>query len=205
MLPRTAEVRRLNTTCEVREVGGKKYFTGRAVVYNEWSELLFNSFRERIAPGAFDEHLKTNPDIIATFDHDQRKVLGRVSAGTLKLTPVVQGIDVEVEVADYDYSRNLAIAIGRGDIRGMSFIFDVLQDVWTRAGDSPCRTVTKANIFETSFVYFPAYEQTEAGMRGAPLAWPVEGEKRALESAARVLRPSLASRQRQLWLLSVQI
>jgi phage head maturation protease len=50
----------------------------------------------------------------------------------------------------------------------MSFIFEELSDgdEWGRGADGvPERTVVKANLFEVSFVIFPAYPSTDAGLR----------------------------------------
>jgi HK97 family phage prohead protease len=186
MYPTTTERRSAATLCEVREnTDSPSVFVGRAVVYNEWSELLFGAFRERIAPGAFDESLSRGTDVYASVNHDEERVLGRLSSGTLRMKPADDGITVEVDAGDYTYARDLCVAIRRGDLRGMSFIFDVLEDNWETRDGVPHRTVTKADIYEVSFVYFPAYEQTDAGMRQ--------------RSVSRVpVRLSLAFRKRQL-------
>ena len=143
----------------------EKTFQGTAVVYNAWSELLFGMFKEQILPGAFDECLATNPDIIATIDHDSKRLLGRTSSGTVKLIPSDTGISVEVQRGNYTYANDLAIAISRGDIRGMSFIFDVIDDEWKTDEGVSSRLVSKANIYEVSFVCFPAYVDTDVSMR----------------------------------------
>lgn len=159
---------------------GKSYFTGMACRYNVWSNPIMGCFEERLAPGCFDESLRDSSiDVYCSVDHDFNKVLGRVSAGTLKLDPRSDGIAVEVPAADYSYAKDLGIAIGRGDLRGMSFIFDVPPDgdQWSRGEQLPRRTVTKAKLYEVSFVYFPAYEQTSVGLRGIPVATPVAVEE----------------------------
>jgi HK97 family phage prohead protease len=184
LLPNTIELRRTPGAVEVRAADGKpSEFTGRAVVYDQWSELLYGVFRERIAPGAFDDSLASGRDIYASIDHDPERLLGRTSAGTLTISPGKDGIDVSVPVADYSYARDLAVAIGRGDLRGMSFIFDVVDDAWETRDGVPHRTVRKADIYEVSWVYFPAYPQTDAGARGVPVALPVAGEQRAVTKA----------------------
>ena len=152
---------------EVRGAGaGGSYFTGRAVEYDEWSEPLYGQFTERIDPRAFDESLaRKNRDIFATLDHDPGKLLGRESAGTLTLKPDSRGIGVEVKQADYSFAKDLTVALQRADVSGMSFIFDVHEDRWEHGNGVALRTVTKADLYEVSFVYFPAYPQTTAGLR----------------------------------------
>lgn len=173
----TIERRVMASPVEIRTVGEKRFFTGRAVEYNQWSELLYGVFREQIAPGAFDESLSSQRDIYADIDHDPARILGRVSANTLQLTPDARGIGVTVPAGEYSYAKDLATAIGRGDLRGMSFIFDVQDDAWETRDGIPHRTVKRADLYEVAFVFFPAYPETSAGMR---LALPVGGEKRAL-------------------------
>lgn len=176
MLPATAE-RRFRGG-EVRADEGGKTLYGRAVQYGVTSELIYGYFTEELAPGCFDESLKSGRDVFATVDHDPCRFLGRQSAETLKLIPGSDGIDVECSVGDYDYARNLVSAIGRKDLKGMSFIFDVLDlDEGMKDGQRH-RIVKKADLYEVSFVFFPAYPQTEAGVR---MAFPIEGEKRAIE------------------------
>lgn len=142
-----------------------KSFTGRAVVYNQASEMLYGRFREEIAPGAFDESLRSGRDVYCSLDHDMQKVLGRQSAGTLRLTPDSKGIAVECANSDYSYARDLRTAMQSGDLSGMSFIFDVIEDSWQHRDGVPYRIVRKADLYEVAFVFFPAYPETDASMR----------------------------------------
>lgn len=178
MLPTTVEKR--FCPVEVRTDNEGKKFVGRAVVYNQPSKLIYGHFVEEILPGAFDESLRSGRDVYCSIDHDCRKLLGRQSAGTLVLKPGAEGIDVEVPFADYSYAKDLAIAIQRRDLKGMSFIFDVLDDDWSMKDGKRHRAVRQADLYEVSFVFDPAYPETEAGMRSIPLALPIAGEQRAL-------------------------
>jgi HK97 family phage prohead protease len=178
MLPLTIEKRLSNV--EIRADSEGKKFVGRAVVYNEPSNLIYGHFREEILPGAFDESLRSGRDVYCSIDHDMNRLLGRQSAGTLLLKPDERGIDVEVPIPDYSYAKDLALAIQRRDLTGMSFIFDVLDDDWSMKDGKRHRTVKKADLYEVAFVFFPAYPETEAGMRNIPRAYPVAGEQRAM-------------------------
>jgi len=176
MIPLTIE--RRFSPVEIRATGEGKTLTGRAVEYNTPSELIYGHFREEIAPGAFDASLASGRDVYCSVDHDASRVLGRLSAGTLTLQPDERGIGVECPLGAYSYAQDLLVAIQRKDLRGMSFIFDVIDDKWERRDGRPHRTVLKADLYEVAFVHFPAYESTTAGVR---MALPVVGEQRAIE------------------------
>ncbi len=176
MRPPTVE-RRFHGS-EVRADESGKTLYGRAVKYGVTSELIYGYFTEELSPGCFDESLKSGIDVFCTIDHDQQRFLGRLSSKTLKLLPGKDGIDVECSLGDFDYGRNLVSSIQRKDLRGMSFIFDVMDAVEEVREGKPHRIVKKADLYEVAFVFFPAYPQTEAAVR---MAFPFEGEKRALE------------------------
>lgn len=178
MLPTTVEKRFRKV--EIRQDSEGKTLTGRAVVYNEPSKPIYGQFVEEIMPGCFDESLRSGRDVYCSIDHDARMLLGRVSAGTLILKPDERGIEVEVPFPEYSYAKDLAIAIQRGDLSGMSFIFDVLDDDWSMKDGKRHRAVKQADLYEVSFVFDPAYPETEAGMRSIPNAYPIAGEQRAL-------------------------
>lgn len=167
---------------EVREAEGRPAtLCGRAVVYNSWSEMIYGQFQERILPEAFKDHLRTNPDVLCTIDHDESRLLGRTSSGQLKLVDGPDGIDVECPAPDTTYARDLTVLMRRGDVRGMSFTFDVDDDTWGRTEGRNSRDVRKGRIHEVAFVIRPAYPTTQCGLRG------VEGsdaEKAALLTRA---------------------
>lgn len=182
MQPPTIE--RRYAAVEVRTTGDGKVLTGRCCEYNRPSELLYGYFREEIAPGTFDASLRSGKiDVYCSIDHDTNRVLGRVSANTLKLVLDERGIGVECPLPGYSYAADLALAIQRGDLRGMSFIFDVIDDSWETRDGFKHRVVTEADLYEVAFVFFPAYPETSAGLR---MAFPVAGEERAVEKAKRL-------------------
>lgn len=148
------------------ERDGKRYYCGRAVVYSSWSDLLFNQFREQIAPGCFDKSLAVpDREIICTVNHNADKTLGRMGSGTLGVYPDAAGIYTECLASTYSYARDLEVALERRDIAGMSFTFDVKKDSWSNVDGLLCRTVEEADLHEVSFVVMPAYRATDAEMR----------------------------------------
>jgi hypothetical protein len=168
----------------VRSAEGISTFGGEFVVYGAWSELLFQQFYERLMPGCFDESL-SGRDIIATVNHDPAMILGRVSAGTLKIVASARGLACEVSAPDTSYARDLAVSLKRGDVRGMSFTFDDVDVEWGEYQGKRSRDVVKAVLHEVSFVTLPAYDSTTAGVRSEQLGgWltPLEMMRR-IESA----------------------
>lgn len=91
-------------------------------------------FRERIAHRAFDGILATNPDVIATFNHNQDSLLGRTTAGTLKLRGDDKGLAFSIDLPNTTVGRDVHTLVKRGDIKGCSFAFELGQrgdDEWS--------------------------------------------------------------------------
>lgn len=153
---------------------GKPMFYGRACPYDSWSNLLSPSkgdrtssgkpFRERFMPGVFDSALAT-ADVICTWNHDVRCLLGRTGAGTLRLRNETDGLYVECDRIDTTYANDLQKLIDRGDVTGMSFQFQTVADVYVPGATHDDVTVKQAHIRETSFVTRPAYPMSAAGVR----------------------------------------
>lgn len=146
---------------ETRAEGGKK-IGGYAAIFNTEADIG-GWFREKIAPGAFAEAIKG--DVRALLDHDHGRVIGRTTAGTLRLSEDDKGLAVEIDLPDTTDGRDAAVLIERGDLTGMSFGFIVTKQTWDETGEIPLRTIEKMELHEVSVVAFPAYDATEIALR----------------------------------------
>ena len=165
------ELRTLPLTLETRNDSDTLELRGHAAVCNSLSEDL-GGFYEEIAPGAFKDALLKS-DVRALFNHDPNFVLGRQSAGTLKVSEDEKGLYSEIFPPDTTWARDLLSSIKRRDIREMSFGFIVARSTWSeRSVDSKIilvRTITEfEEIFDVSPVTYPAYGATSISERSMP-------------------------------------
>jgi HK97 family phage prohead protease len=173
----TAERRDLNTTFEIRKADGQEgpgTLVGYAAVFDKWSEKL-GWFREIIRSGAFADSLEAGADVRALVNHDTGRIIGRSSAKTLRIKEDDTGLKVEIDLPDTNDGRDLATSVERGDISGMSFGFEVLEDRWTHkeeSADTDERELLKIDLFEVSAVPFPAYPDTSLAKRSFDRAQP---------------------------------
>jgi HK97 family phage prohead protease len=159
---------------------------GLAAVYGVRANIG-GMFTEEIAPGAFTRSLTEN-DLRALYQHDMSQVIGRQSAGTLRARETARGVEVEIDVPEA--RDDVLEAIRRGDIDGMSIGFRVRGDTWSDLDtDTPHRLLTDIDLVEVSPVTFPAYVETEIGMRsdanGVALAEEALAAAKATAEAAR--------------------
>lgn len=159
------EIRSFDFTMETRDGEESPSLKGHAGVFNQ-EAVIGGWFREKIDPGAFNDSIKED-DVRALFNHDPNIVLGRNTAGTLKLEEDKTGLAVDIDPPDTQAANDLRISIKRGDINQMSFGFNVLEDEWVYGedGELDLRTLKKIRLFDVSPVTFPAYEGTDIALR----------------------------------------
>jgi uncharacterized protein len=134
------------------------------IPYLSWSEDL-GGFLERIMPSAVENALGKY-DVVCCRDHETHLVLGRESAGNLQLEHTETGLNYHVDLPDTSYAKDLLVSVGRGDVRGSSFIFRVLKDGWFSAEDGlDRREVYEMELYELGPVTMPAYPQTSLLLR----------------------------------------
>jgi HK97 family phage prohead protease len=143
--------------------------SGYAAKFKTLSEDL-GGFVETIAPGAFD--LVASTDVILNYDHENRDVLGRTASGTLKLTQDDVGLFFECVLPERSPTIDVAgliEQIGRQDIKGCSFAFNVADehgDEWGETNDGrKLRTIVKAILYDVCPTPCPAYQDTEVAVR----------------------------------------
>ena len=139
---------------------GPGRISGRAIVFNQRSELLEGTFREVIRPGA----IGLAEDLLVLAGHNQQHVLGRVSAGTARAWDDGMGVVFQVDMPDTSYARDLAASVARGDVCACSFGMNVQADEWYVDGDVVVREVLLADVPELSIVAMPAYKTTAASL-----------------------------------------
>ena len=136
---------------------------GYAAVYDQESHDL-GGFKEKIAPGAFDEVLATNPDVHLTWDHDTRYVAARTKNNTLHLSSDTHGLLIDAQVGNYSWAKDLRTALERGDINQGSFSFNVADggDEFKADDDgNVMRTINRVgNLYDVTVTAQGAYPQT---------------------------------------------
>lgn len=153
---------------------GSKMITGYGAVFYNASDPgtqyeLWPGCFERIDPRAFDSSLNDQKDIRSLFNHDANQVLGRTTAGTMRLSVDLKGLRYEVDVPDTQVGRDLVTSLERGDITGSSFMFSItsIERVAGKDGNPDLRIIKDVDLYECGPVTFPAYESATAGVRSA--------------------------------------
>lgn len=171
----TREIRVAVGTLEERSSDdGRISMRGYAYRFNELSQDL-GGFRERIMPGAGGPSLRQN-DVIATFNHNTPSLLGRTSSGTLRVGEDREGGWYEIDLPNTTVGRDVAELLKRGDLRGSSFTFRVLDGGQRRADEDdpetglPVREITAMDVAEVGPVVNPAYLTTQASLRSVERA-----------------------------------
>lgn len=198
--------RRSVTVKELRILGTEEESTepaieGYASVFDSWSESLggLDPFVEKVCKGAFAQTIQED-DIRALFNHDPNYVLGRNKAGTLELQEDEKGLLVRIKPPQTQWAKDLLVSIARGDITQMSFGFTVEADKWSYEDGKDIRELLKVKLFDVSPVTFPAYSQTECGVRSVEEIFKthqqIKDEKQARDNEQR--KQKLAERKQKI-------
>ena len=162
------------------------YIEGTPIVYDSWTDMGW--YDEVIDRGALaDTDLR---DVRFLVNHNTDMIPLARSRNNNENSTMQMSIDDEVGMrirVNLDTENNtdakaLYSAIERGDISGMSFMFNVDGDRWEEIeSEHPKRHIEKiSRVFEVSAVTFPAYEATNISARG--LSDALDNAKVSLES-----------------------
>lgn len=151
---------------EVEATG--KLLRGHAAVFDQVAEI-FPGYGEELASTAFDDVLgRDDLDTRALFNHDPSLLLGRSTAGTLRLRTDSTGLEFEVDLPNTSYANDLRELISRGDVTGASFGFMPGKYEIERneaEGSELLRHTSVAELLDVSPVSFPAYAGTDVSLR----------------------------------------
>lgn len=184
------ELEQRSYTFDIRSDAGEngiRTLRGMPIVYGSFTDIG-GYFREVIDPGALDgANLKDVPLLVNHNKHmiPVARSRNNTPKSTMRLKPVASGLEME---ADIDTARNqtaseLASAVDRGDLDGMSFKFSVREENWEGLEtDYPTRHIIKFDtIAEVAVVTWPAYEATS--IYAARSKEVLDNARSALESA----------------------
>jgi HK97 family phage prohead protease len=147
----------------VFEVSAGRTLVGYGAVWDSPAQIAEGgrSFTEVIRRGAFRTAIESKGDVIATFNHDPSRLLGRTSSGTLRLHEDERGLRFELDLPDH--AADVKEMVSRGDLRGASFTFSPRRggETW----DGSLRTLTDVYLYELGPVAMPAYPATSVGLR----------------------------------------
>jgi HK97 family phage prohead protease len=152
---------RRSAPVELRAKGRR--LEGYAALYSV-PATINGGFTEIICEGAFRGSL--SGDVLALQDHDPSKVLGRTRSGTLRLSEDKRGLHFDLDLPETSHGRDVLELATRGDIGGMSFGFEALDEKWT----NDMRELRSIRLHEISVVSsWPAYPDTIVNIRARTL------------------------------------
>lgn len=166
------EIRTFELRASVMEVERRPIIEGHAAVFNQPSQEIFRDapgWREIIRPGAFSQSIKRSDDVVALFNHNDEKLIGRRSNGTLMLEEDEIGLKVRIFPPNTQTGNEVLELIRRKDITQMSFGFTLSEDGERRDHQNKLREIINVKeLFDVSPVVHPAYRQTDVGLRVDP-------------------------------------
>lgn len=138
---------------------------GHAAVFGQYAELP--GHLETVHRSAFDAiRADASTDVVALYEHDPAKLLGRQSSGTLRWSVDSEGLPFELDIPDTSHGRDVRELALRGDLKACSFGFVPGRDEWSQIEGRQLRTHTSVSrLRDLSVVCFPAYTGTSVMLR----------------------------------------
>lgn len=166
------------------EVKGRTLY-GHAAVFGAIAKLP--GHYETFERSAFDAVLKSDRDIVALFDHDTAKLLGRQSSGTLRVSTDSEGLPFEIDLPDTQVGNDVRALAERRDITGASIGFLPGDDEWDVAPDGVRlrHHTSVAMLRDISPVTIPAYADTSVSLRHYEFDRPNRGRSQLIRARAR--------------------
>jgi HK97 family phage prohead protease len=161
------ELRSFQTTVENKQ--GK--LVGKGIVYNAPARIPQGAsyFMEVVKPNAIRNK---DGDIKMYFNHNPAEMMGRTSAGTLRLSFGADGVTYENDIPRY-LKEKVVEQIERGELRGSSWGATVTKQNWIMRDKVLWREIEELELDHISPVYDPAYVQTSVDLRSIPsgMSW----------------------------------
>ena len=156
-------IRRLNAEFRAELDPSGHLLRGHAAVFNRLAPI--GRGYEEIAPHAFNEILRTNPDVRFLWNHNPDNLLGRTRSGTLRLNTDANGLVVDDDLPETSLGNDVRILVRRGDLTGFSFGYapDIQSDTRRLAPDGK-QITTRNNIIrmvDASLATYPAYDDAD--------------------------------------------
>ena len=162
---------------ELRSTDSGMTAVGYAAVFASPTDI--GGFTEEVGRSAFDKTLQ-EADVLGLFNHEMDQLLGRSSAGTLRLAKDERGLSYEIDLPDTTLGRDVGVLLGRGDLKGSSFGFRVMKDTW----EGTHRTLQEVALRDVGPVTMPAYEDSSAALRSLALDHNINIDELAAAAAA---------------------
>lgn len=159
---------------ELRVLQDSRTITGRAIVFNSTSQLLYEprigKFYESIKPEAITQDFLDKQDIVMLFNHNDKEVplaRSKNGQGTLNITRTDEGVEFSFEAKNTTLGNEVLEAVKSGDLDSCSFGFRGAKDSIIRGEDGILRRIISGfeKIADMSIVTFPAYESTSVDSR----------------------------------------
>ncbi len=170
---------------------------GLAAVFNTSTTIdsWEGRFKEQLIPGSFKKTLRDKTPVLQ-FDHGQHPLIGSLPIGVINRAweDGDTGVRVNARMSDNWLFEPVREAISSGAISGMSFRFSVVREEWVDENgkklsddqvfarlwlsedefDKPedqlmMRNIKEVNVAELGPVVFPAYAETEVGVRSVTI------------------------------------
>ncbi len=143
-------------------------FDGYAAMFDSPSQPMgyYEPMIESIARGAFKRSLADKEqDTIWNYEHNDGKILGRKSSGTVTIIEDEKGLRVQGEIPNTTYGNDIIESLKRNDLKYMSFAFVCRKDQRDNTVSPMKRTLLDVDLYDVSIVVNPAYLSTEANLR----------------------------------------